>query len=226
MNSVSLVCTVHENAGLANASVLLSILERIQPEVVFVELPPEAFEDFYGSCSQYNLESMAVRQYREGRRVKPVAVDLPRPSGNFASNIEELDRRVRRVSPEYRRLMQLDDDRIRKYGFAYLNSEDCREHWERAYEDMVSSIKWMNDSRLLALYESCRETDDLREKAMMENIQIYCRANAFDKGVFLVGAAHRQPIIEKSRKQTAPGTTRIEWDFTNWMREVPPASGA
>jgi hypothetical protein len=90
MNSVSLVCTVHENAGLANASVLLSILERIQPEVVFVELPPEAFEDFYGSCSQYNLESMAVRQYREGRRVKPVAVDLPRPSGNFASNIEPL----------------------------------------------------------------------------------------------------------------------------------------
>ena len=37
--------------------------------------------------------------------------------------------------------MQSDGDCIRKYGFVYLNSEDCGELWLRVYEDMVCSIK-------------------------------------------------------------------------------------
>jgi hypothetical protein len=213
MNSVSVVCTVHEESGCASVAELHAILERIQPEVVFVELPPEAFEAFYGSCSQYNLESMAVRQYREGRRVKPVAVDLPRPSGNFASNIEELDRRVRRVSPEYRRLMQWDGDCIREHGFGYLNTEECSRLWLSVYKEMLSTIEWLKDSSLLAPLESWMETNNRRENAWIENIQKYCSENTFGKSVFLVGAAHRQPLIEKSRKQTVADSTRIQWDF-------------
>ena len=59
------------------------------------------------------------------------------------------------------------------------------------------------------------ETNDLREKAMMENIQKYCIENTFDKGVFLVGAAHRLASIDLSREQ--PG---IEWDFAgHWNQQ-------
>ena len=65
MNCVSLVCTVHEEMGLANVSALRAILERIQPEVIFLEVPPEAFDDFYKICRRENLESKAVRQYRD-----------------------------------------------------------------------------------------------------------------------------------------------------------------
>jgi hypothetical protein len=38
MNCVSLICTVHE-LGLANVSELRAILDRIQPEVIFLEVP-------------------------------------------------------------------------------------------------------------------------------------------------------------------------------------------
>ena len=55
MKCVSLVCTVHDEMWLANVSELRAILERIQPEVIFLEVPPADFE---------NLESNAVRQYR------------------------------------------------------------------------------------------------------------------------------------------------------------------
>jgi hypothetical protein len=100
--------------------------------------------------------------------------------------------------------MKLDDDRIRDFGFVYLNSEDCGELWARVYEDMVSAIKWMNDEpRPVEIYESWKKTNDLPENAMMENIQKYCKENTFDKGVFLVGAAHRRPVIEKSRADFA-----------------------
>jgi hypothetical protein len=225
MNRVSLVCTVHDEAGHANVAELCAILESIQPEVIFLEVPPATFDDYYGNCSQSNLESMAVRQYREGHQVELVAVDLPTPSGDFFSNYEELRRRVRRVSPEYRRLMQSDDDCIHELGFAYLNSDDCSELWLRVYKEMLSTIAWLKDSSLLAPYESWVDTNDCRENAMIESIQKYCSRNPFDKGVFLVGAAHRQPIIEKSRERTVADSTRIQWDFSDWLSQVTRESG-
>ena len=40
MNRVALVRTVHDEVGQANVLELHAILERIQPEVVFLEVPP------------------------------------------------------------------------------------------------------------------------------------------------------------------------------------------
>jgi len=99
MNSISLVCTVHEEMGLANASELRAILDRIQAEVIFLEVPPEDFDDFYNHCRRENLESKVVRRYREGRQVGLVPVDLPKPSGECFADHEELRRRIGRVSP-------------------------------------------------------------------------------------------------------------------------------
>ena len=218
MNCVSLISTVHEEMGLANVSELRAILERIQPEVIFLEVPPEAFKDYFENSQ--NLEAKAVRQYRAAHQVELVAVDLPTPSGDFFANFEDLRRRIRKVSPNYRRLMQLDDDCIREYGFVYLNSDECSELWLSVYREMLRTIEWPKDSRLLAPYESWREKSDLRENAMIENIQKYCGENTCHRGAFLVGAAHRQPIIEKSRKQTAASSTRIEWDFGGWTSQM------
>jgi hypothetical protein len=46
MNSVSLVCTVHEVMGLAKVSALYAILERIQSEVIFLEVPAAEFANY------------------------------------------------------------------------------------------------------------------------------------------------------------------------------------
>jgi hypothetical protein len=94
MNRISLVCTVHEPIGLANVSELRAFLERIQLEVIFLEVPPAAFDDYYRNCSQQNLESIAAGQYRQGRQVELVPVDLPTPTGDLFSNFEELRRRI------------------------------------------------------------------------------------------------------------------------------------
>jgi hypothetical protein len=51
MNSISLVCTVHKEMGLANVSELRAILKRIQPEIIFLEVPPTDFDDYYENCS-------------------------------------------------------------------------------------------------------------------------------------------------------------------------------
>jgi len=40
MKRIAVVGTVHEEKGLANVPGLLAILERIQPELIFLEIPP------------------------------------------------------------------------------------------------------------------------------------------------------------------------------------------
>jgi hypothetical protein len=77
----------------------------------------------------------------------------------------------------------------------------------------------MGDARLVGIFKSWVEINVRRENTMIGNILQYCRENTFDRGVFLVGAAHRQPIIEKSGKQTAASSTTIEWDFDRWLNQ-------
>jgi hypothetical protein len=194
--------------GLANVSELYAILERIQPEVIFLEVPPSAFGDFYENCSQQNLESMAVRQYRQRRQVKIVPVDLPTPAREFFENHEQMRETIRAESAEFRQLLGSERAHVRTYGFFYLNSEHYSKLTADLDAEMLRTIKRLGNCRLGEIFESGKEKDDLREKKMMQNIQKYCRENTFDKGVFLVGAAHRQAIIEISREQSG-----IQWDF-------------
>lgn len=217
MNCVSLVCTVHDEMGLANVSELLALLERIQPEVIFLEVPSSAFEDYYEKCIRQNLESKVVSQYRKSHQVELVPVDLPTPAEDFFSNVEYLHRRIKEESPEYRRLMKWDTDNVSTYGFAYLNSEHCSELWSGAYKEMVSTIKSLDDPRLVEVYDEWHKTNEFRETEMMKTIQEYCRENTWNKGVFLVGAAHRQAVIDISKEQSAVDSAKIQWDFDGHM---------
>src|SRR5437763_10839819 len=99
MKRVSLVGTVYEEAGLASISGLLGILERITPEVIFLEIPSAAFDDYSkGRCR--NLESTAVSRYREMHHVDLVPVDMRTPDAEFFRNNEDLYRRIESKSPE------------------------------------------------------------------------------------------------------------------------------
>ncbi len=211
MKRVSLIGTVHEELGLANVSELHALLKRIRPEIIFLEVPPEAFSDHYEVFRRSNLESKAVRQYRASHAVQLVPVDLPTPPREFFEDCEYMCARVRDESPEYRQLMDWDKANVVSYGFAYLNSEHCATHWSNVNSEILGTIKRIYDSRLLAIYDSWRKTLDLREDHMTDKIRAFCRDNDFDTSAFLVGAAHRQPIIDKSREHTVDAAARVIW---------------
>lgn len=213
--SVSLVSIVHGELGRANVSELHALLERIRPEIIFLEAPLGAFRDYYVIYSRKNLESIAIKGYRESHPVKLVPVDLPTPGAEFFENIEYLHKKIGEESPEYQQLMAKDTACISALGFAYLNSERCSKLWFNAYKEMQSTIRRLDESRLTEIFELWTKTNDFREREMMKNIQEYCGANTFDRGAFLVGAAHRQPIIDKSKEQSSVGSNKMEWDFSN-----------
>jgi len=216
---VSVVGTVHEEQGLANVSQLQVILERIRPEVIFLEIPPAAFDDFCDG-TRSNLESNAARRYREIHDVVLVPVDLPTPDEEFFRNFRCLRERVRNTSADYRRLISWDNHYISDYGFAYLNSERCSEVWSEIYAAMRAAIEERDDHELIEIFDSWKHTNELRDRAMLKNIYDYCVLNPSENGVFLVGAAHRQSIINKSREGHRVGSPGIEWDFSGFLDGV------
>jgi hypothetical protein len=185
-------------------------LERIRPEVIFLEVPLAAFDDYYVICRRSNLESTAVRRYRENHQIKLVPVDRPTPASEFFENAEYLRKRIWEESSEYRRLIALDSACISARGFSYLNSESCGNLWSDVYKEMLSAIRRIGDSRLVEIFEFWKETIDLREREMMKAIEEYLGANIVDKGAFLVGAAHRRLIIDKS----LIASSSVQWDLS------------
>jgi len=216
VNRISLICTVHEEKGPARVSELRTVLERIRPDVIFVEVPTEALEDFFVTRCQANLESNAVNGYRRTHPVDIVPVDLPTPDAEFFRNNQSLFEWVEEKSPEYRQLIDLHSRRVTAYGFAYLNSEHCDKLWEEVNAEVLNTVKKMGDTRLLELHELWITTIERRDKGMMENILEYCRTNSFDRGVFLAGASHRRSVIAEAVKQSEAAPNNITWDLSGW----------
>ena len=213
MKCISVVFTIHEENGLANIPELCAILKRIRPVVIFLETPPGVLNQYLNGCTSNKFESASVRQYRASNRVEPVPVDLPTQEDCFFKDIEYLQERIKGMSPDFRRLLMWDKNYVHDYGFAYLNSERCSEIWSEIYTEMRAAIGTIKDQKLAEIFESWNKTNELRENEMLKNILKYCGENAFEKGVFLIGAAHRQSIIDKLKAFS--GLNHVQWDFSS-----------
>lgn len=209
---VTLVGIVHGESGLASVVELQAILERLQPEVIFAEIP-QADADHYLDGSHGNLESTAVARFRESHHVALVPVDLNRPQDEFFSNAKCLFETVERTSADFRRMMDHHSLDTRADGFAYLNSDRCIQSWEDIYREVLATVERLGDPRLREIYDVWNHTNELRDTEMIKNIQNYCVRNAFARAVFLVGTAHRRSLVNKTRAGGAAGSPRIEWDF-------------
>ena len=225
MKRLSVVGIVHEEKGRANTSGLVGILERIRPEVIFLEIPSAAFDDHFNG-NRGNLESTAVSRYRENHRVDLIPVDLPTPDEDFFAKHRDLNRRIERTSPDYRRLVDWYSQNVSAHGFAYLNSKDCSDLFSHLHEAILDAIeKDVDHSRLAEVYDRWIRTEELRDREMVRNIENHCRQASFSSAAFLVGAAHRQSIINLSRRTPGAASSTIQWDFAGFL-ETESHSGA
>lgn len=208
---VSLVATYHAECGTVTASALLAMLERIQPEVVFAEIP-RTHIDAWRDGSHGTIESVAVARYADIHPIDVVPVDSPKPQNSFFRDWQELSRVIERTSLVYRRLVDLNTDRMCTGGFAYLNSDDCVQAWADIYREERETIEYISNPRLRDMYARVRDLNDRRDLEMLKNIRAYCASTAQGCGAFLVGAAHRKSLIEKIRDSDDAATSRIEWD--------------
>lgn len=213
---ISLIGTVHAESGRANLAELRTILERLQPGVIFAEIPTVNLADYLDG-SHGNLESAAVALYRKRRPVYVVPVDLNKPSDEFFRESEEMFKKVERTSSEYRRLMDQNSLDTRDHGFPYLNSDRCAQAWAAIYDEVRATVEWIGDARLRQIYALWSETNDRREKGMLENINGYCIRGGLSHGVLLLGTGHRKAMVEKVQEQRGVGAPGVSWNFESFL---------
>ncbi|MBO1114267.1 hypothetical protein [Bordetella petrii] len=209
---ISLIGTVHAESGHANLAELRTILERLQPDVIFAEIPTANLPNYLDG-SHGNLESAAVALYRKHCPVDVIPVDLNRPNDEFFRKSQEMFEKVERASPAYRRLMDQNSLDTRDHGFPYLNSDRCARAWAAIYDEVYATVGWIGEARLRQIYALWSETNDRRETGMLDNINGYCIRCALSHGVLLLGAGHRKAMVEKVQEQRGVGAPGISWNL-------------
>ena len=212
LNHVLVICSVHRDTGLANASELLGLLERVRPDVIFLELSSSGFEGFFDG-SRACLEATASSLYRDRHPVELVPVDLAPPGVEFARSADYLFDRIEAANPQYCRLRYLHHQLIGTRGFAYLNSVESKTRWSAIEQEMRATVEELGERRLNEAYASWTRAQELREAAMMKGVEDYARERPFGTGVFLVGLAHGHSILDKSRSDLGDDSTRVQWDI-------------
>lgn len=219
MSEIYLIGTRHEELGRCTSQALSSILEQLKPEVIFEELPSTKFEDYYTLYTVYTLESLAVRTYTSNNpTVKQLLVDsLDIPTESFFKDYEELIRRVEggvnNASFNFRNFSDRNRLYIFDYGFNYLNSKAAITIQDEMNEAIVEALSLMNNEKLILTWEEWNRINRLREQTMIQNIYEYSSTNSFNRGVFLIGSAHRKPIIEHISSLHEESTNTLNWIF-------------
>jgi hypothetical protein len=216
MPNITLISTIHEEKGECNVSALHKILEKAQPEVIFLEMPEFSYEQVLEDESRANLEAAAVNRYRKTYRPALVPVDIMEASGEMVALSQRLCRELRARSYEYSQLMNAEARNIAQYGFSYLNSKYCVDSWLSIDAVTTMTLEVIGNAQLLNDNKTWEDVNERREREMMRNIQHYCDANPFNKGIFLLGAAHRRPIMEMAESLSGGRSSSIDWNFGDY----------
>lgn len=199
--------------GSATVSELHRILNHLQPQVVFLEVPTSGY-----AGDGMRLEDRAIELYRLKNSVELVPVDLPTPNAEFFRNDEHLHNRVEQSSREFCRLCDWSSAYIRRYGFAYLNSKHSAKLWSDLDQEMIATVAKLADPRLGELLDLRTQIMERRDVEMLTNILKYARETTLERGVFLVGASHRKSIIEKSQKDGILNP-HVQWDYFETLEQ-------
>lgn len=223
MRRVLLVCSVHRETGRATAAELHWLLGRLRPDALFLEHSSTDFSAFLdGSCG--TLESAAVRRYLSLHTVELVPIDLPPPDPEFKPKVDDMFDRIEEASPRFCQLDLANRQHTAAGGFAYLNSPTSALLQCEMQRVMRATVEAVGVPALSELYALWMRTNDLRELAMLNGVEAYARQASFKKGVLLVGAAHRQPLFEKSQLPRSDGPPSVSWDL-DWQLDEPARQG-
>ncbi|MCG9880409.1 MAG: hypothetical protein MH472_07410 [Bacteroidia bacterium] len=213
-----LISTRHESLGKCNSDELCHIIEQINPNVIFEEIPPSNFDEYYKHKSRQNLESNAIKRYILNNKIKQIPVDSNNiPSDEFFKSLEKLHKKVEGLIDyngfNYRKLTDRNQLKTDQFGFKYLNSIECINTNKGIYESIENGLQTIKDEALIQTFNLWKEINSSRENIMLQNIYKYSEAHSYDRAIFLLGAAHRESFIEKTKENNLKCDIKINWIF-------------
>jgi len=218
MKKITLIFTVHREQGACTSNILVGILEKINPEVVFEEIHPDRFDSYYKDKAIRTLETEAILTYIKRHTIRQVPVD------NFdLSKIKEYHKKISdtlnqidECSDEICRYLELQTMKVHNFGFSFLNSleyTNIANEIDRLREEIVIKT---NDEMIKKNYSLWLGLLKSRECNMLNNINDYCNKNEFNKGLFIVGSGHRNALIKEIENNRSLKNMNIYWNYIEY----------
>ena len=148
MPEIVLLGSVHAENGRCNASELARILEFIQPDVLFQEIPYYEFLEKNDPYYRDRLEVKAIHEYLKHSSILQVPVDTLDKSSFDQSKYDQVIDRVFYAGPELKRVV--DELTRLQYinGFEYLNSRLNQRMLQRIDFTIAKALERLNDERV------------------------------------------------------------------------------
>ncbi|MDZ7757766.1 hypothetical protein [Rhodohalobacter sp.] len=206
MHHITLISTVHEENGKCNSDELCEIIEKISPEVIFLEALENTYSDYdkmrFSSFGVFHkkLEISAIQKYSFNTSFKYIPV-----LDNGLSDSFEKKYNIVCEKRELQNLIDNFESLAAKHGFKFLNSIDSI----KLHEEMrMLERRILNESEIEKV---ANEDIDAYENSMIRNIYSYCKTNKFNTAIFMCGVAHRKSIIEKIEEFKAQEEIDLSW---------------
>ncbi len=208
MYNITLICTVHSEIGKCNSRELYKIIEEFKPEIIFEELSLSAYNECYGIQNRYTVETSAIKMYFLNHKIEHIQVvgsELPK---DIDCKFEILTK-----YEYYRNLIDTLTSLEEKYGFQFLNSEQCDELFEKITTLEKLILKDNDDKILSRIYQWSNETIDTYENEIIKNIYHYSSENKYNTALMFIGAAHRKSIVQKIQEYDRTEKFKLNWTF-------------
>ena len=220
MYNITLLGTRHEEVGFCTSNELYKIFETIRPDVIFEEIPPSFFNEYYVTKTRRNLESDTVLKYLEHHNIPHIPVDLDDvPSDAFFKDLEymynSLENLVDINGFNYRNFSNKNSMYIRMYGFPYINSNDSIAILNEIQDWTEKGLQMINDETLWKTFQEWLKVNEKRDNKMLQNIYNYSKEYTFNNAIFMVGFAHRKSIMQKIPEYEMNSELKLNWTFYN-----------
>lgn len=208
-----ILSSFHTELGKCNSNELYRIIEKIQPEAIFEELPQDIFDVVYSyGHKPQSLEAKTIKQYIEKYPIEHFPVDTYQIDAEVRFQNFDL---IFKQSIEYRELFQRHLSMIVRHGYSFLNSDECSEMIDEMCVLEKNVLIEINDTNSITQYELSANTDSLRENEMIENIYNYRSKNNYSNSLLICGAQHRKPMIQKIKEFKKLKEFSINWKLYN-----------
>jgi hypothetical protein len=206
MHNIIFISTIHKEIGECNADELCNIIEKLNPEVIFLEAVDEtysAYENYlFSTFGIYHkkLELSAIQKYSHIHSFEYVPV-----CENYLSEAFHQKNKLVCQNKDLQKLIDNSISLAATCGFSFLNSLESI----NLQEEMR-----MLESRILSgsnLDTIVKQEIEAYENPMIQNIYSYCKNHQFNTAIFMCGAAHRKSIIEKIEKFNIQEEITLSW---------------
>lgn len=212
MSRVLVLRSVHYPSGRATVGELTWLLERIKPEVIFLEHSASLHPRFLDRTLP-TLESAAVLSHLERHAPTLVPVDADIDPASVKQDSDALLRRLAELSVRYEQLDLLNAQQTAQRGFVYLNSPDCALVQLEIEREMLSTVQATSDPALTELHRKWVSLHEQREETMIRGVEAFARSSPFLKAVLLVGAAHGPSLYSRVKRRLPGNPSGVRWEF-------------